>query len=233
MTKDPMLQSQHEQADAHASTWTDEGRFGRSAAAKAAGTTELDRLAGLLAKLPGLGPRSAKRALLHLVKQRASLLDPLINSLTTVRDTIMECKVCGNLDTTSPCHICTDERRSDHLLVVVKDVGDLWALERSQAPRMRYHVLGGLLSPLDGVGPDKLRLASLARRVAEHDVKEVIIALDATVEGQSTAHYITDLLAASDVRISRLAQGVPVGGELDYLDDGTLLTALQQRISLT
>jgi recombination protein RecR len=193
---------------------------------------EIERLIQLLARLPGLGPRSARRAALHLVKKREQLLGPLAEAMRVANERILTCSVCGNVDTSDPCTICRDARRDDSLLVVVEDVADLWALERAQAVNGRYHVLGGTLSALDGIGPGDLNLDTLAARVAEGSVKEVILALNATVDGQTTAHYVTDLLAPFGVKVTRLAHGVPVGGELDYLDEGTLAAALRQRTTL-
>lgn len=190
---------------------------------------EIDRLIQLLAKLPGLGPRSARRAALHLVKRRESLMEPLAAALAETAQRIRPCSACGNLDTLDPCAICRDPRRDPALVCVVEDVADLWAVERSAAFDGRYHVLGGTLSALDGVGPEDLRLEALVRRVAGAGVREVILAMSATVEGQTTAHYIMDRLAATGAQVSRLAHGVPVGGELDYLDEGTLSAALAAR----
>lgn len=190
---------------------------------------EIERLVQLLARLPGLGPRSARKAALALIKRRQDLLLPLASAIQTAVEKIVECPTCGNVDTLSPCTICRDERRDPALIVVVEEVGDLWALERAQVVNARYHVLGGHLSPLDGIGPDKLNIASLITRAHALDVKEVLLALNATVEGQSTAHYITGELAGADVIVSRLAQGVPIGGELDYLDEGTLAAAIRSR----
>jgi recombination protein RecR len=190
---------------------------------------EIERLIQLLARLPGLGPRSARRAALHLIRKREQLLDPLAEAMRVAHDRISTCSVCGNVDTRDPCTICADDRRDPTMLVVVESVGDLWALERANATRGRYHVLGGALSPLDGVGPDDLNLASLVARVAAGGVKEVVLAVNATVDGQTTAHYVIDLLAPYTVDVTRLAHGVPVGGELDYLDDGTLAAAMRQR----
>ena len=189
---------------------------------------EIERLIQLLARLPGLGPRSARRAALHLIRRREELLGPLSDALASARTAIKTCATCGNVDTRDPCTICRDPRRDPDLLIVVETVGDLWALERAAAVRARYHVLGGTLSPLDGVGPGDLNLATLVARVAD-GVKEVILAVNATVDGQTTAHYVTDMLSHLDVRTTRLAHGVPVGGELDYLDEGTLSAALRSR----
>jgi recombination protein RecR len=190
---------------------------------------EIERLVQLLARMPGLGPRSARRAALHLIRKREVLLGPLAEAMRVAHERISTCEVCGNVDTRQPCTICADERRDASLLVVVESVGDLWALERADATRARYHVLGGALSPLDGIGPEDLNIGSLVARVAEGGVKEVILAVNATVDGQTTAHYVTDMLAPYAVKVSRLAHGVPVGGELDYLDDGTLAAAMRQR----
>ncbi len=183
----------------------------------------------LLSRLPGLGPRSARKAVLTLLKRRNDLLIPLTEALGQAVDKIAECPVCGNLDTVSPCSICRDTRRDTSMILVVEEVGDLWALERAGVVAAHYHVLGGHLSPLDGVGPDKLNIASLVARAASGGVKEVLLALNATVEGQSTAHYVSELLSPTGVTVSRLAQGVPIGGELDYLDEGTLAAAFKAR----
>ncbi|RDJ26783.1 recombination protein RecR [Bosea caraganae] len=190
---------------------------------------EIERLIQLLAKLPGLGPRSARRAALHLVKKREQLLGPLTDAMATARERIVTCTTCGNIDTSEPCSICRDGRRDDSLIVVVADVSDLWALERSGAVSGRYHVLGGVLSALDGVRPEHLTLDALVARASDPAVTEVILALNATVDGQTTAHFITDLLTHLQVKVTKLAHGVPVGGELDYLDDGTLAAAIRQR----
>ena len=190
--------------------------------------SEIERLIQLLSKLPGLGPRSARRAALVLLKKRDTLLGPLAEAMTAAASAIRDCAICGNLDTQSPCAICTDGRRDSHVLCVVEDVADLWALERAGVFRGRYHVLGGALSALDGVTPDRLNVSGLLERVK--NVEEVILAMNATVEGQTTAHYLMDLL--TDVKVTRLAHGVPVGGELDYLDEGTLSAAFKARRSL-
>jgi recombination protein RecR len=190
---------------------------------------EIERLVQLLARLPGLGPRSARKAALGLLKKRQDLLVPLSDALRTAVEKIVQCPTCGNLDTVSPCTICQDERRDPSLIVVVEEVGDLWALERAGVVNARYHVLGGHLSPLDGIGPQQLNISSLVGRAAAPDVTEILLALNATVEGQSTAHYVMDQLASSNVTVSRLAQGVPIGGELDYLDEGTLAAAIRSR----
>lgn len=191
--------------------------------------SDLDRLVQLLARLPGLGPRSARRAALFLIKRRETLMDPLAAAMAETAQRIRACSVCGNLDTVDPCAICRDSKRDQGLVCVVEDVADLWAIERSGAYRGRYHVLGGTLSALDGVGPEDLHIDALARRVAEGGVREVILAMNATVEGQTTAHYVMDRLADTGAQVSRLAHGVPVGGELDYLDEGTLSAALASR----
>ena len=190
---------------------------------------EIERLVQLLARLPGLGPRSARKAALGLLKKRQELLVPLSDALRTAVEKIVECPNCGNLDTVSPCTICQDQRRDLSLIVVVEEVGDLWALERAGVVNARYHVLGGHLSPFDGIGPEQLNISSLVMRAAASEVTEVLLALNATVEGQSTAHYVMDQLAGSNVTVSRLAQGVPIGGELDYLDEGTLAAAIKSR----
>ncbi len=190
---------------------------------------EIERLIQLLAKLPGLGPRSARRAALHLIKRREALLEPLADALAAAAERVRSCSRCGNIDTSDPCAICADPRRDASLLCVVEEVADLWALERAAAFKGRYHVLGGTLSALDGVGPDQLNIPKLIQRVRGEGVKEVILATNATVDGQTTAHYIGDRLAPLGVAVSRLAHGVPLGGELDYLDDGTLAAALKAR----
>ncbi|MGU3399338.1 recombination mediator RecR [Brucellaceae bacterium D45D] len=193
---------------------------------------EIERLIQLLARVPGLGPRSARRAALHLIKKKEALLVPLGGAMQEAAEKVRICSCCGNVDTSDPCTICTDPRRDQATLIVVEDVSDLWALERAGTMNVRYHVLGGRLSPLDGVGPDDLNIKGLVERVAQGDIKEVILAVNATVEGQTTAHYITDQLSGFEVRVTRLAHGVPVGGELDYLDEGTLAAALRARTLL-
>lgn len=190
---------------------------------------EIERLIQLLARLPGLGPRSARRAALQLVKKRDQLLLPLAEALGRVGERVRVCASCGNVDTADPCAVCTDPTRDASLLVVVEDVADLWALERSGVVTARYHVLGGVLSPLAGVGPDDLFIDRLVERAADPAVREVILAVNATVDGQTTAHYVTDRLAHLPVKVTRLAHGVPVGGELDYLDEGTLAAAIRAR----
>ncbi len=192
-------------------------------------TSEIERLITLLAKLPGLGPRSARRAALYLVKQRTQVLGPLAEALTRTAERVHPCGVCGNLDTVDPCALCADPDRDGSLICVVEEVGDLWAVERTRAFRGRYHVLGGTLSALDGVGPDDLNVGRLVERARAPDVTEVILATNVTVAGQTTAHYVTERLAVCDVAVTRLAHGVPVGGELEYLDDGTLSAALKAR----
>ena len=195
---------------------------------------EIERLVQLLARLPGLGPRSARRAALHLIKKREELLGPLGEAMQVAYQRILTCSVCGNIDTIDPCTICRDARRDPSILLVVETVSDLWALERARLMPARYHVLGGVLSPLDGVGPDDINIAKLLDRIreakaGERTVREAILAVNATVDGQTTAHYIADLLAPLGVKTTRLAHGVPVGGELDYLDEGTLAAALERR----
>jgi recombination protein RecR len=190
---------------------------------------EIERLINLLAKLPGLGPRSARRAALALLKRRDQLLAPLSLALAEAAERVTSCSRCGALDTTDPCAICSNNARDASLICVVEEVGALWAMERAGAFHGRYHVLGGLLSALDGVGPDALRIAPLVARARDETVKEVILALPATVDGQTTAHYLADRLEGTDVAITSLARGVPVGGELDWLDDGTIAQALRAR----
>ncbi len=195
------------------------------------GSSEIDQLIQLLARLPGLGPRSARRAVLHLIKRKDTLMVPLAASLQRALEAVVMCEKCGNVDTMSPCAICTDPRRAQSgMLIVVEDVSDLWALERAAVGPVRYHVLGGVLSPLDGVGPKDLAIDALIARVG--GFSEIVLAVNATIEGQTTAHYITDRIAGMGVKITRLAHGVPVGGELDYLDEGTLSQALKARTSL-
>lgn len=193
---------------------------------------DIDILIQLMAKLPGLGPRSARRAVLHLIKKRDILLAPLADSLFTVAQTARECATCGNIGTMDQCDVCTDTRRATGLICVVEDVSDLWAMERTAMFKGRYHVLGGVLSALDGVGPEELRIPNLVSRVVNENITEVILALNATVDGQTTAHYIADQLDDIDIAVTSLAQGVPIGGELDYLDDGTITAALNARKSI-
>ncbi|WP_316858863.1 recombination mediator RecR [uncultured Cohaesibacter sp.] len=202
---------------------------------------EIEKLIKLLSRLPGLGPRSARRVALHLIKNKDQLMVPLSEAMATAVEKIGVCEICGNVDSASPCTICTDARRDPSVLVVVEDVSDLWALERASVINAPYHVLGGTLSPLDGVGPDDLNIAGLLKRTASGEIREIILAVNATVEGQTTAHYITDQLQAQaremkashpdyePIKISQLAHGVPIGGELDYLDEGTLLQAIRSR----
>ncbi len=190
---------------------------------------EIERLIGLLSKLPGLGPRSARRAALALLKRREQLLLPLSDALSEAAARVKTCQVCGSLDTQDPCAICADHSRDPALVCVVEEVGALWAMERASAFRGRYHVLGGLLSALDGVGPDALRIGPLVARAAAEGVREVILALPATVDGQTTAHYLAERLSGANVSVTMLARGVPVGGELDWLDDGTIAQAMRAR----
>jgi recombination protein RecR len=197
----------------------------------ASGGPEIEQLIQLLARLPGLGPRSARRAVLQLVKKKEQLMIPLSAALDRAVAAVRTCEVCGNIDTKSPCSICADPRRGESgMLVVVEDVADLWALERAGVGAVKYHVLGGVLSPLDGVGPDDISVDALLMRA--HEFNEIVLAVNATVEGQTTAHYITDRLGSDGPKITRLAHGVPVGGELDYLDEGTLSQALRARTQI-
>ena len=190
---------------------------------------EIEALAGALARLPGLGPRSARRAVLWLVKRRETALVQLLETLTAVRGALVECRTCGNVDTQDPCGVCADPRRDGRLLCVVEEVSDLWALDRSRLFPGRFHVLGGRLSALEGVRPEDLGIDTLVSRVAAGGIDEVVLAMNATLEGQTTAHYIAERLEAHPVRITQLAHGLPVGGELDYLDEGTLAQALRAR----
>jgi recombination protein RecR len=190
---------------------------------------EIERLIALLAKLPGLGPRSARRAALALLKKREQLLVPLAAALAETAEKVVSCSVCGTPDTRDPCAICSDPARDNGLICVVEEAGALWAMERSGAFRGKYHVLGGLLSALDGVGPDALRVSELVGRVRGGGVREVVLALPATVDGQTTAHYLADRIAGDGLEITSLARGVPVGGDLDWLDDGTIVQALRAR----
>lgn len=192
-------------------------------------SSEIQRLIQSLSKLPGLGPRSGRRLALHLLKKREQLFKPLIEVMTAAEANIKTCQTCFNLDTNDPCALCTDSRRDPHSLCVVEDVSDLWALERANTFRGRYHILGGVLSAIDGVGPQQLTIDALIERVAAGGVQEVILALNATVDGQTTIHYLIEQLKPYDVKVSTLAHGVPIGGELDYLDEGTLFTAFQAR----
>ena len=193
---------------------------------------DIDILIALMAKLPGLGPRSARRAVLHLIKKRDILLSPLSDAIYNVAQTARECLSCGNIDTKDICEICINSKRGNGQICVVEDVSDLWAMERSNVFKGRYHVLGGNLSALDGIGPDELRIPHLVKRVKGENINEIILALNATVDGQTTAHYIADQLDEMDVAVTTLAQGVPIGGELDYLDDGTISAALNARKSV-
>ncbi len=193
------------------------------------GSVEIDRLIQMLARLPGLGPRSARRAVLHMIKKRDSLMAPLAAAITDVAEKVHVCDTCGNLDTREPCAICSDHRRNRSIICIVEEVADLWALERAGSFSGLYHVLGGVLSALDGVTPEDLNIASLIERAGNGEVEEIILATNATVDGQTTAHYITERLKDAGVMVTALAHGVPVGGELDYLDDGTLTAALRAR----
>ncbi len=193
-------------------------------------TNEIDQLAKLFSKLPGLGARSAKRIVLHLLNRKEGLMLPLADMLVKTADAIKPCGTCGNLDSASPCHVCTSEKRDRSILCVVEEVADLWAMERSNSFRGVYHVLGGTLSALEGRGPDQLNVRALLSRIQENEVSEIILATNATIDGQTTAHYLTEQIKKlKDVPISRIAQGIPMGGELDYLDDGTLGAALLAR----
>lgn len=190
---------------------------------------EIERLIALLSKLPGLGPRSGRRAALALLKKRDTLLAPLTAAMVDAQAKVRTCSVCGSLDTSDPCAICSDATRDNRLLCVVEEVGSLWAMERGGSFNGRYHVLGGLLSALDGVGPEALRVGELLGRAGASEIQEVILALPATVDGQTTAHYLADRLASTGVSVTMLARGVPVGGDLDWLDDGTIAQALRAR----
>jgi len=195
----------------------------------AAAGPEIERLIQLLARLPGLGARSARRAALFLIKKREMLMTPLASALQAALEKIEVCRICGNIDSQNPCTVCIDVKRDGGVIVVVADVADLWALERAGAINARYHVLGGTLSPLDGVGPQDLTIDALVNRVHAEKPHELILALNATVDGQTTAHYVTDLIQDTGIKVTRLAHGVPIGGELDYLDEGTLAAAIRQR----
>ncbi|MEO1206740.1 MAG: recombination mediator RecR [Pseudomonadota bacterium] len=190
---------------------------------------EIERLIRLMSRLPGLGSRSARKATLSLLKRRDDMLLPLAEALNDAVEKVRECAECGNVDTVQPCTICADPKRDPAMLVVVEDVADLWALERAGVVSSRYHILGGRLSPLDGIGPESLRIDKLVERASNPDVTEVLLALNATVEGQSTMHYVSDVLRDTNVRVSEIQKGVPVGGELDYLDEGTLSAAIRSR----
>ena len=191
--------------------------------------SKIDNLIELLARLPGIGPRSARRIALNLLKKPDSLMRPLAKALVETADQIKKCEICGNIDTVSPCNLCEDNRRDQSIIVVIEEVGDLWALERAAVHKGLYHVLGGSLSAIDGVGPDDLGINQLIERANKDSTEEVVLAMNATIDGQTTAYYITDQLSECNVKISRLARGVPVGGELDYMDDGTLMEALESR----
>lgn len=190
---------------------------------------EIEALSGALARLPGLGPRSARRAVLWLIKRRETALPQLLSALTQVQQLLVECETCGNVDTSNPCSICTDPRRDQRSICVVEEVADLWALDRARLFTGRYHVLGGRLSALDGVRPEDLTIGQLLQRVSQGGIDEVVLAMNATLEGQTTAHYIAERLEDAPVRVTQLAHGLPVGGELDYLDEGTLAQALRAR----
>ncbi|MBL1419337.1 MAG: recombination protein RecR [Alphaproteobacteria bacterium] len=190
---------------------------------------EIERLIQILSRLPGLGPRSARRATLHLIKKKEQLLRPLARAAEDAAERVDTCSECGNLDVNNPCAICTNPKRTKDVICVVEDVADLWALERANAIKGRYLVLGGTLSALDGIGPEQLNISKLVERAADPEVKEVLLALNATIDGQTTAHYLTDALELCDVEVTMLAHGVPVGGELDYLDEGTLSAAVKAR----
>jgi len=192
-------------------------------------SSDIDRLIQIMARLPGLGPRSARRGVLQLLKKRDSLMRPLASTLDQVANAVMICSSCGNIDTSDPCYVCSDNRRDHSTLCVVEDVADLWALDRSETFRGQYHILGGTLSALDGVSPDDLSVDALVERASSENVQEVILALGATVEGQTTSHYLVERLAGCGVKVTGLAHGVPLGGELDNLDDGTIATALRAR----
>ena len=192
-------------------------------------SSEIEALTQALARLPGLGPRSARRAVLHLLKKREAAMTPLLRALEAVNERLATCHVCGNVDTADPCSICADPRRDARMLCVVEEVADLWALDRSRLFPGRYHVLGGRLSALEGVRPEDLSIDALIRRISAGGIDEVVLAMNATLEGQTTAHYIADRLESFPVRLTQLAHGLPVGGELDYLDEGTLAQALRQR----
>ena len=192
-------------------------------------TGDIELLIQLMSKLPGLGPRSARRAALHLIKNREQLLKPLATTMASASQSVKQCSACGNLDTVDPCVICTDARRDPSIICVVEEVADLWALERTAVFKGRYHILGGVLSPLDGIGPEDLSIGGLLNRAGREAISEVILATSATVDGKATAHYITDRLSECNVTVTALAHGIPVGGELDYLDDGTLSAALRER----
>jgi len=190
---------------------------------------EIERLISLLAKLPGLGPRSARRAALELVKKREGLMRPLAGAMAEAADKITSCSICDNVDSHDPCYICQAPGRDRSVICVVQDVGDLWAMERAGAFKGLYHILGGTLSAIDGIRPEDLNISRLIERAQSPDITEIVLAMNATIDGQTTAHYITDHLESAGVKVSRLAHGVPIGGELDYLDDGTIMAAMQSR----
>lgn len=190
---------------------------------------EIEQLMKLLAQLPGLGPRSGKRAALHLIKRKTTHMEPLVEALEKVLSSVQTCPQCGNLDTQVPCALCVNTKRDNTVLCIIEDVEDLWAMERSASYRGQYHVLGGVLSALDGIGPEDLNLSPLMKRLESGEVQEVIIGLNATIEGQTTAHYLHDKLSPFKLKITRLAHGLPIGGDLDYLDEGTILAALEAR----
>lgn len=194
---------------------------------------EIKELIQLFAKLPGLGPRSGRRAALHLIKNKEKIMQPLVQSIATAAEKVVTCPTCGSLDTQMPCGLCSDPQRNISIICVIEDVADLWAMERAAIFKGLYHVVGGTLSALDGIGPDELNISKLVQRANDSKVQEIILALSATVDGQTTAHYIANCLAQSNVTITAIANGVPIGGELDYLDDGTLATALNSRRPLS
>ncbi|SEM67739.1 DNA replication and repair protein RecR [Pseudorhodobacter antarcticus] len=200
-----------------------------SSAPKVSGPRDIEQLIDLMARLPGLGPRSARRAVLMLLKKRGAVMAPLARIMADVAENARDCRICGNISGAEVCQICSDDRRATGEICVVEDVADLWAMERGQAFKGRYHILGGTLSALDAIGPEELRIPALVARVVDEDVREVILALNATVDGQTTAHYIAEVLDTTGVSVTSLAQGVPIGGELDYLDDGTIGAALRAR----
>lgn len=193
---------------------------------------DIEKFISYLSRLPGLGPRSARRMALALIKKKDQLLTPLITSLEHIRDTIQSCEICNNLDEVSPCQICQSQSRDRSIICIVEDVSDLWALERTSIFKGQYHVLGGTLSALDGRGPETLKIPYLIQRIRENNIQEVILALNATIEGQTTSHYIMEHIKKTSVKVTQLAQGIPIGGELDYLDDGTLSAAFNARLSL-
>ncbi|MEG8099049.1 recombination mediator RecR [Candidatus Liberibacter brunswickensis] len=193
---------------------------------------EIENLIKMLARIPGFGPRSARRATLHLVKKKDKLLGPLADAMVNIYNKVRLCSICGNIDTTDPCIICLDHKRDNSLIIVVEDVSDLWALERAKALNALYHVLGGTLSPLDRIGPEDIGIKSLIERIKVKDIRELILAISATIEGQTTSHYIIDKLKGVDIKITRLSYGIPIGSDLDYLDDGTIFEAIRSRTLL-